>query len=266
MYYYQEYSPDIRLTTWVKKYWFASGFASSELTPKVFPDGCPYIIFKFDRTVGTSYAYLLGMRTAFIEAHYPKSTQLFGVGFKPAGITAFTRVPLEELTDQRVELALVETLFDKSFYETLPEKQSIAEIVAHTNSYLLKRFSCLYPVESQIIRAVDLISLSKGQLSLADVASNVCLCQRHFERKFKSAIGVNPKMFTKIVRFNNALQCMQRHQHADLLTISVECGYYDRTHLAKDFKLLTGDTPTDFRKKSIFYVYGENNPCTFADY
>jgi AraC-like DNA-binding protein len=263
---YREYSPDIRLTPWVKNYWSASGFASSEVTPKVFPDGCAYIIFKFDRTAGTSYAYLLGMRTAFIEADYPKSTQLFGVGFKPAGITAFTRVSLEELTDRRVELALVETLFDKLFYETLPEKQSIAEIVAHTNSCLLKRFSCLYPVESQITRAVDLISLSKGQLSLADVASDVCLCQRHFERKFKSVIGVSPKMLAKIVRFNNALQCMQKHQHADLLTIAVECGYYDRTHLAKDFKLLTGETPTDFRKKSNFYVYGEDNSCNFADY
>jgi transcriptional regulator GlxA family with amidase domain len=109
----------------------------------------------------------------------------------------------------------------------------------------------LYPVESQIIRAIDLISLSKGQLSLAGVASDVCLCQRHFERKFKSVIGVSPKMLAKIFRLNNALQCMQKHQHADLLTIAIECGYYDHTHLAKDFKLLTGDTPADFRKNLI---------------
>ena len=198
------------------------------------------------------------MRTAFIEADYPKSTQLFGVGFKPAAITAFTRVPLEELTDRRVELALVETLFDQSFYETLPEKQSIAEIVAHTNSYLLKRFSCLYPADRQIVRAVNLINLSKGQLSLADAASDVYLCQRHFERKFKSAIGVSPKMFAKIFRFNYALQCMKKYPHKDLLTIATECGYYDHTHLAKDFKSLAGDSPSDFRqKKSIFYAYGE---------
>jgi YesN/AraC family two-component response regulator len=43
-------------------------------------------------------------------------------------------------------------------------------------------------------------------------------------------------------------------------------GYYDRTHLAKDFKLLSGETPVDFRKKSFFYVYGEDNSCNFADY
>jgi AraC-like DNA-binding protein len=258
MYNYQEYSPDIRLTPWVKNYWFATDFAYSEVTPKIFPDGCPYIIFKFDRTVGTSFAYLLGMRTAFIEADYPKSTQLFGIGFKPAGITAFTRLPLHELTDRRVELALVETLFDKSFCESLPEKQSIAEIVAHTNSCFLKRVSCLYPVENQIIRAVDLISLSKGQLSPADVASDVCLCQRHFERKFKSAIGVCPKTFAKISRFNYALQCMSEYPNKDLLKIAIDCGYYDHTHLAKDFKSLAGDTPNVFRRrKSNFYAFSD---------
>ena len=252
---YQEYNPDIRLTPWVKNYWSASGFTSNEVTPKVFPDGCTYIILKSGSTLG---AYLFGMRTSFVEVDYPKSTQLFGVCFKPAGITAFTRVPLEELTDRRVEIARIETLFDKSFCETLSEKQSIAEIIAHTNSCLLKQFSCLYPADRQIIRAVDLIRLSKGQLSLAKVASEVCLCQRHFERKFKSAIGVSPKTFAKIFRFNNALQCMKKYPDKDLLTIALACGYYDHTHLSKDFKSLSGDTPSDFRqKKSIFYVYGE---------
>jgi len=258
MYYYQEYNPDIRLTPWVKNYWSATDFLSREVAPKVFPDGCTDIIFKFDKTAGTSFAGLFGMSTTFIEVDYPTSAQMFGIRFKPAGITAFTRVPLEELTDRSVELSLVETLFDKSFYETLPEKQSITEIVAHTNSCLLHRIACLYPADRQIIRAVDLISLAKGQLSLAGVASDVCLCQRHFERKFKSVIGVSPKMFAKIFRFKNALHSMQKYPQKDLLTIAVETGYYDHTHLIKDFKSLTGDTPNDFRqKKSIFYAYGD---------
>ena len=112
----------------------AIGFASSEVTSKVFPDGCTDIIFKFDRTAGTSNAGLFGMTTTFIEVDYPKSTQMFHIRFSPTGIIAFTRVPVEELTDRSVELSLVETLFDKSFYETLLERQSVAKIVVYTNS------------------------------------------------------------------------------------------------------------------------------------
>ena len=108
------------MSPWVKNYWTANGFVNSEVMPKVFPDGCTDVIFKFDGTKGTSYAGLFGMTTTFIEVDYPQSTQMFGIRFKPAGITAFTRVPMEELTDRSVELSLIETLFDKSFYETLP--------------------------------------------------------------------------------------------------------------------------------------------------
>ena len=247
MYDYQEYHPDMRLTSWVENYWSASSFVSSEVTPKVLPDGCTDIIFKFDKTRGISSAGLFGIMTTFIEVDYPASVQMFGIRFKPAGITAFTRVPVNEFTDRNVELALVETLFDKSFYETLPEKQSMEEIITHTDNYLINRIPCLYHFDKQIIRAVDLIFFAKGQLSPAKVASDVCLCQRQFERKFKSAIGISPKTFAKIVRFKQALRCLRNSSYQDLLSVALECGYYDHTHLIKDFKTFSGNTPTDLR-------------------
>jgi len=258
MYYYREYNPDKQLMSWVKNYWIANGFVPSEVTPKVFPDGCTDIIFLFDKTRGISSAALFGMMTTFIEVDYPLSTQMFGIRFKPAGITAFTRVPMVEFTDQKIELSLIETLFDKSFYEPLPEKQSVEEIILHTDNSLINKLPHLYHAGRQIIRAVDLISHANGQLSLSDVSSEVCLCQRHFERKFKSTIGVSPKMFAKIFRFKHALQSMVKYPKKDFLAIAIDCGYYDYTHLAKDFKTLSGDTPADFRsKKSIFYAYGD---------
>jgi AraC-like DNA-binding protein len=257
MYYYQEYKPDIRLTPWVKNYWLAIDFVSGEVTPKVFPDGCTNVIFEFDKTKGISYANLFGTTTTFIEVNMPKSTQMFGISFRPLGITAFTRIPVNEFTDRAIELESLETLFDNSFCERLPEKQSVEDMITHTNNYLVNQLPRLYFPDKRIIRAMDLISLTKGQLNFADLASEVCLCQRHFERKFKSAIGVSPKTFAKIFRFKHVLQCLGNYPHKNLLTIAEEYGYYDHTHLINDFKTLSGDTPTDFRqKKSIFYTYG----------
>ena len=247
MYQYHEYIPDIRLILWVKNYWIADGFVNSDILPKVFPDGCTDIIYIFDKAKGSSYTGLFGTMTRFIEVEFSESTLMFGIRFKPAGITAFTRVPVDDFTDWSVDLSLVDTLFDPSYYETLPEKQSVQEIISHTDRYLLDRLPLLYHTEKQIIRAVDLICLANGQVTLADVASEVCFCQRHFERKFKSTIGISPKMFTRIRRFNHAMRCLKNYPSKDLLTIAVECGYYDHTHLIKDFKVFAGETPTGFR-------------------
>ena len=157
MYDYQEYNPDRQLTPWVKNYWIADGFIDGEILPKVFPDGCTDIIYIYDKTKGTSYTGIFGTMTRFIEVEFSASTLMFGIRFKPAGITAFTRVHIDEFTDWSVDLTLVETLFDKSFYEALPEKQSIREIITHTDNYLLSRLPFLHNSEKQIIRAIDLI-------------------------------------------------------------------------------------------------------------
>ncbi|MDR1761755.1 MAG: helix-turn-helix domain-containing protein [Bacteroidales bacterium] len=62
-------------------------------------------------------------------------------------------------------------------------------------------------------------------------------------------------MFAKIFRFKHTVKCLHNSLYKDLVTIAEECGYYDYTHLQKDFKSLSGDTPTGFRaKKSIFYT------------
>jgi AraC-like DNA-binding protein len=246
--YYQEHLPDMRLTPLIETYWSAGGFAEQQEPSKVLPDGCVDIIFSFDSATGGFCSDIFGTTTSFLEVSRPQSVQMFGIRFNPVGITAFTRIPVEEFTNRNIELALVKTLFDKSFYEPLPEKKSTDEIITHTNNYLIRQLSCLYCPDKQIIRAVDLISLAKGQLSLTGVASEVCLCPRHFERKFKSAIGLSPKTFAGVVRFKHALQHLRENPHKDLLSISVECGYYDHTHLIKDFKRLSGDTPAVFRQ------------------
>jgi len=243
---YKEYQPNTLLSPYIETYWTSNVWGKGE-SHKIFPDGCVDIIFTFDKTKGTFLARIVGTMTSFLEVIYPQTVQMFGIRFKPAGITAFTRVPIHEFTNQNVELALVETLFDKSFYETLPEKQSMGEIIIQIYNYLINKLSCLYYADKQIIHAVDLICFSKGQLSPAKVAAEVCLCQRHFERKFKSAIGISPKTFAKIVRFKHALHCLQSGSYQGLLSVAIECGYYDHTHLIKDFKTFSGDTPTVLR-------------------
>lgn len=258
MYHYQEYNPDIRLTPWIKNYWLATNFVPSGIFAKVLPDACANIIFDVDSTKGFSGTKIFGTTTDFIEVDSAQHSLMFGIRFKPAGITAFTRVPQMEFTNREIELALAETLFDKSFYEALPEKQSAEEIIAHTNNYLINLLPRLYRPDTQIICAVNTINHAKGQLNLAYLANDICLSQRHFERRFKIALGVSPKMFSKTVRFQHAIQDIIMYPDKDLLTIAVECGYYDRTHLMKDIKSLSGDVPTDVRKKKSVYYASDN--------
>ena len=137
---YKEYEPNRLLSPYIDTYWMGDDFGGEGKFHKILPDGCVDIIFSFDRfdkAKSTCFTKIVGTMTSFIEISYPQTVEMFGIRFRPAGITAFTRVPVEEFTDRDVELALVDTLFDKSFFETLPEKQSVEEMIRHTDNYLI---------------------------------------------------------------------------------------------------------------------------------
>ncbi|GAB6013258.1 DUF6597 domain-containing transcriptional factor [Viscerimonas tarda] len=254
---YREHSPDIRLTPFIETYWIAEGFiGNGEIRSKIFPDGCVDILFSFGEASEANglqrfLPNIVGTTTSFIEVMYAGKTQMFGIRFKPAGITAFTRVPIHEFTNQRVDMTLVETLFDERFYDILSEQfiatSHAVSLQQRVDNYLLNKLSSLFTPDRQIVCAVDLIEQAQGKLSLANVASRVCLGERHFERKFKTAVGISPKAFAKIVKFKNTLQYLKNHPRENLFSIAIDCGYYDQAHLIKDFRALTGDVPTHFR-------------------
>ncbi|MDR2534092.1 MAG: helix-turn-helix domain-containing protein [Tannerellaceae bacterium] len=247
---HKDYYPDIRLSHIIETYWIESGFNNNQPTFKILPDGCVNIVFTFDTATGHLLSEIVGLMTAFVNISRQESAIMFGIRFKPAGLTAFTRMPLDSITNNSVEMSLAETLLG-DIHKALPEKKSVEEVIDYMNNFFLGKLSALYSFDNHVIHAVSLISSTKGIISLSELSDRVCLSQRHLERKFKLAVGASPKTFAQLTRFKQALHYLQRHPRKDLLTIAVECGYYDHAHLIKDFKSFTGETPACFRRQNI---------------
>ena len=83
-------------------------------------------------------------------------------------------------------------------------------------------------------------------VSLDWLASQSCLSIRQFIRRFEEHVGVCPKIFQKIVRFDKAYRLKNNNPNNDWLYIALACGYYDYQHLSKDFKEFINLTPPAF--------------------
>lgn len=74
-----------------------------------------------------------------------------------------------------------------------------------------------------------------------------CVCDhtiiRQLERNFKKHIGLSPKEYSNIIRFQNALSLI-KNENRSLLDIALECGYYDHSHLVNEIKRNTGFPPS----------------------
>lgn len=93
------------------------------------------------------------------------------------------------------------------------------------------------------------------QISVTELASIACLSKKQFERLFSSFVGINPKEYTRIVRFQKALEQMQHQVGKEInqAQIAYTSGYADQSHFIREFKKFSGYTPMSLLKVSNPY-------------
>jgi len=242
---HNEVKPCLALSTYIHSFWELKGDDSDHQWERIFPDGCPGIIInlggscKTDNGLATmdhGKTYVVGAMTSFKDSFIDSNTHLMGVCLKPAMFSSFYNyAPQNELTDHTVEFDLAHS-FDVDKINNDPH--------VYLNRYFLDRkrniIQSLQPVLNDI-------HTSKGMLSISEMAKNNFITVRQLERIFKAHIGLTPKEYVKIIRFQSAFSMMSDiSPKKSLSDIAFECGFYDHAHLTNEIKQHTGLTPSQF--------------------
>ena len=221
---YNEYQPSLLLAPYIDKYWEFKGNPDYGMKINILPDGCTDFIFTLGEVADIAEqeslimqpyrSYFVGPMSRYSTLiTYAKSIHMFGIRFLPCGLC---------------------------------EQPYIQDKIRLIESFLTQALCTNNKIEKQISYAVDCINLSKGQLPIRSLVENVCLCQRHFERKFKHQTGYSPKEYSRIIKFKNAVDLLRSTSSNQLFSVAIEAGYYDTAHLSKEIKALSGNTPGSF--------------------
>ena len=225
----KEIAPAARMRPWIDSYW--SRPASSTPAPeRILPDGCADIVFAVDAGV----AMIVGTMTRPLLLAGGDVPAYFGIRFRPGRARAFLRLPLHEITDQRVPLD------DIDLAARVASAGDAAARVAVVESWLVRRFAESDP---RVDRAVEL--LSRGR-SVDAVAREVNLSRQHLRRRFLEHVGVGPKTFARVARFQRLLERIRRDAAPSWAATAADLGYFDQSHLIADFRELAGSTPVPF--------------------
>jgi AraC-like DNA-binding protein len=161
---------------------------------------------------------------------------LFGV---PAGALAATAVDLGALLDDdadRLRLRL-----DEAF--TRGDPVEIAE------RWVRDRMAAAGPahaagVPADVRVACALLRASGGALRTEEVARELRCSRRHLARRFAEYVGVPPSAYARLLRFERATDALRHDPARPLGPLSADAGYADHAHMARDFRVLAGATPT----------------------
>lgn len=254
---YKEYPPCILLAPFIDKYWEFKGSPEYGMRINILPDGCTDFIFTLGeatQTVKSSIAlkpyrsYFIGPMNTYSElVAYTETVHMLGVRFLPCGLTRFIRLPLHELTNQRISADDVTRFFDASFAERLCEEKSFGDRIKIIEELFIKSLSRNeLSADPQISFAVQQINRHQGRLPVQSLMADICLCQRQLERKFKMHTGYTPKTYSRIIQFRNAINLLRNTTGDSLLSTAVHAGYYDVPHLSREIKRMSGNTPYSF--------------------
>jgi AraC-like DNA-binding protein len=196
--------------------------------------------------IGNLRTVLNGLQTEVSHRFVGKSFLLFQVVFKPGALFRITGIPSYELTNSYIDAEIVFSKEIKSVNEKLLECKNYHQMVTVIENFLLDEIN-RKSLDQHRIDKVNNSLFSRDNVPAVDIlASESCMSIRHYQRVFKERMGVSPKFFLKVKRFETAYQMKNKYPHLDWLTVAVHCGYYDYQHLVKDFKDLINKTPNEF--------------------
>lgn len=78
------------------------------------------------------------------------------------------------------------------------------------------------------------------------VALDLGVSERHLRRLFHDVLGLGPKAFARLARFQRALVAARTDTRASWAGVAVAAGYYDQAHLIAEFRAIAGVTPRAF--------------------
>jgi AraC-like DNA-binding protein len=104
-------------------------------------------------------------------------------------------------------------------------------------------------VAPEVRLTLGAIHASRGGASIRDLVAASGRSHRHLAARFRSEIGLTPKAYARIVRFERAFARLQRPAHLRWAEFALECGYYDQAHMAHEFRALAGATPREVLRR-----------------
>ena len=171
---------------------------------------------------------------------------ILGVHFKPGGALSFLGAAPGELADAHVEL---EALWGRGARELRDQLCEVSD--APSRFRLLERALLAHSTEGvelhPCVRAA-LPALARGS-SVGDVAAEAGVSQRRLLSLFSHGVGLSPKLFMRIRRFQRAFALAQSGPQASWSKLAIDTGYFDQSHMIRDFLEFSGLSPSEVRRR-----------------
>lgn len=200
-----------------------------------------------------NHVWASGLRTEPITIPSGTDAAMMVIAFKKGMAASFFPFPMNEIADSVVDADLIWGTDFSVLRERLLATTEIDDRFRIVEDFLIHEFHSQMKIDPCVSFAIGQMSEHPDAVNIARMNQQIGYSQKHFTDIFRRAVGVTPKSYLKIMRFQKAVKVIDAADKVDWGSIALECGFYDQAHFINDFKHFAGFTPAKYAEIQTNY-------------
>ena len=168
---------------------------------------------------------------------------MFGVVFEPGGARAFFRESASDFLNRDTPLEFLWGAEVDRLRSRLQGAAGAGEKLRILASLLVERVDERCGLHSGVRQALKQFEVAPHGTSVLDVAQEIGLSRRRFAQLFREQVGMTPKLYCRVLRFQKVVQQIRRGDEVNWAQVAADGGYCDQAHMAHEFREFSGITP-----------------------
>ncbi len=250
---YRVIKPSALLASFIKNYWILKIDNSEPVTERTIPIGCIHLTFHRGRQLFSLTAkdfqpktFICGQTTFYADVQSTGYLDMISVTFQPQAAKIFFQIPVNQFYNKNISVEDTDDIELKDLGKRIADTQDDNLCICFIEDFLIRRLCNFSEYNlSRITAAVDKIN-AQSKIFINELSDLTCLSNKQFGRVFSEYIGINPKEFIRIIRLQRALFMLQKSSNDNYAQLAFDCGFYDQSHLIKEFKEFSGYTPNEY--------------------
>jgi AraC-like DNA-binding protein len=266
--------PSKFLYAYIDRYWDWESSGKEEISlPKVLPGTGVELVFHYRdasfrgehlaQTIKTPRCHITHLKRSPFQLFPAKDIGFLSVRFRGGAFRHFSPYPAAEVLDTFISAEDIWGPTGAELSQRIAEADNLQHRIFLLEHYLTEFLLRFRRTEPRIDYAIHRLYYSASTLRPQDIAEELALSPRQFQRLIREAIGMGPKNFCLLTRFQQTVRELLLRKETDYLAIALDAGYFDQSHFIKEFKRFTQETPSSFLQEGNFMSHFYNTTGSF---
>lgn len=252
------------LKRFIKYFWITESDRPVRVSHKILPmNNIDFIInlssrMQYDLNDGPidtpGNCFFSGIRNRYFTMNQSGNVCILGVSFYPAGLYPFVSVPISEFRNQTLEIDAVIRKFSTDIENRLSGEESAQRKIELLEAYFVSLITPENIPDKEIYSLVNQFYYHGSDIG--HFCDSYGVHPRTLERLFNKYVGLSPKLFKRLNRFQGVLKQIMHDGDRSLTSTAYDNDYYDQAHFINEFKSFAGTSPTRFlkEKKAVLQI------------